>query len=134
MPEDGRYNLKEYSGSGRETARVVAATLRGMTAKTTEARDVQTPEEALGHARAAGADFILRTTIMHWEDRATEWSGRRDQVLIQYELLSTKTAEEIDSAVMSGASKWFTFGGDHPIDLVAKTARDFVVHQVQQTR
>ncbi|NCF25983.1 MAG: DUF4823 domain-containing protein [Gammaproteobacteria bacterium] len=35
------------------------------------------------------------------------------------------TGEVIDSALIDGKSKWATFGGDHPQDLLEKPLADY---------
>jgi len=58
--------------------------------------------------------YYVASEILHWEDRATEWSGLPDKIEIKVIIYDTKSGREISSAVLSGRSKWTTFGGDHP--------------------
>jgi hypothetical protein len=64
--------------------------------------------------------------ILQWEDRATEWSGIPDKIEIKLSVYESGTEEELASIIMSGKSKWFTFGGDHPQDLLAKPLNKYI--------
>lgn len=41
---------------------------------------------AVSEARALGYDYVLKVTILEWEDNATEWSGRPDSAALSLEL------------------------------------------------
>ncbi len=69
---------------------------------------------------------MVTTEILHWEDRATEWSGRPDRVEVQISVYDTSTREEVASSSYSGKSKWATFGGDHPQDLLSEPTDNYV--------
>ena len=64
--------------------------------------------------------------ILHWEDRATQWSGKTDKITIKYSVYDTATGQVLASSVMSASSKWATFGGDHPQDLLPHPTQQFV--------
>ncbi len=83
--------------------------------------------ENLQAAREASASHLVHSTIYHWEERATEWSGIPDRISIQLQLIETENGEILDSAVISGTSRWATFGGDHPQELLPKPLRDYVL-------
>jgi len=57
--------------------------------------------------------------ILHWEDRATEWSGKPDVIEVRLTLIDVASGRPLDETVISGKSKWATFGGDHPQELLA---------------
>jgi uncharacterized protein DUF4823 len=62
--------------------------------------------------------YFAEPDILHWEDRATEWSGLPDRIEVKISIYDAALGAEIASAVKSGKSKWATFGGDHPEDLL----------------
>ena len=43
--------------------------------------------------------------ILHWEDRATEWSGIPDKIELKISIYDVTLGSEIASAVVSGKSK-----------------------------
>jgi len=70
--------------------------------------------------------YYVQPEILHWEDRATEWSGKSDRLEIQVLLYDTSSKSEIMSSSYKGKSQWLTFGGDHPQDLLPKPTEEFV--------
>jgi len=70
--------------------------------------------------------YFVEPIILHWEERATEWSGLPDRIEIQLIIYSTVTNRQIANASFKGKSSWFTFGGDHPQDLLAEPTNEFV--------
>lgn len=66
-----------------------------------------------------GADYYVVPEILHWEDRATEWSGIPDKVEIKISVFD-KRQTELASTLISGKSKWVSPGGDHLQDLLAE--------------
>jgi hypothetical protein len=67
-----------------------------------------------------------QSTILHWEDRATEWSGIPDKVEIRIDVIESARGDTIDSAIVKRKSGLATFGGDHPQDLLPKPVEDYV--------
>jgi hypothetical protein len=63
---------------------------------------------------------------LHWEDRATEWSGKSDRLEIQLVIFNVHTGDELANATLTGKSKWATFGGDHPQDLLENPILEYV--------
>lgn len=70
--------------------------------------------------------YLVYPTILHWEDRATEWSALPDRVEVKIDLIETATGKLLDSVVIRGKSGLATLGGDHPQDLLPKPVDEFV--------
>jgi Domain of unknown function (DUF4823) len=70
--------------------------------------------------------YLVYPTILHWEDRATEWSALPDRVEVKIDLIETATGKLLDSVVIRGKSGVATLGGDHPQDLLPKPVDEFV--------
>jgi hypothetical protein len=116
-PENGAYDGKAYSQSGQMTAQAVRAAFAQF------AGDVHVlPEckslECLRQSAPAGVAYFVVPEILHWEDRATEWSGIKDKLEIRLAIFGPQGDSPIASTIISGKSKWMTFGGDHPQDLM----------------
>jgi hypothetical protein len=60
--------------------------------------------------------YLIEPKILHWEDRATEWSGKADRVKVSLPLY--RSGSLVGSALVTANSSWWTFGGDHPEDLL----------------
>jgi len=127
LPADGSYDGQVYERSGTYAAQAVTSALL------THAQKVETgtvPGEdlssAIKHAREQGLDYVFQTTILHWEDRATEWSGIPDKLTVKFLVVDAASEKLLSSTVTSASSKWSTFGGDHPQDLLPAPAKLFV--------
>lgn len=103
-PEDGIYMEDVYPNSGKVVARKLVAALTpyypGSTVSSTGGRGV----------------YLIEPKILHWEDRATEWSGKADRVKVSLPLY--RSGRLVGSALVTANSSWWTFGGDHPEDLL----------------
>lgn len=67
-------------------------------------------------AQRSGSGYSIDPKILHWEDRATEWSGKADRVKVSLSLY--RSGSLIGSALVTANNSFFTFGGDHPEDLL----------------
>jgi hypothetical protein len=126
VPHDGQYGSITYQGTGQLTAQTVAGAFAKFLDKSETGLRVENLDEALAHARKLGADYLVVPVILHWEDRATEWSGRRDKIEVKISVLDVGTEHSLASGVVSGKSSWWTFGGDHPEDMLSQPVNEFV--------
>lgn len=122
VPTDGAYGAQVYHGSGRMTAEVVRT---AFAQRTSRIRTASAGEE-VGAAQAAGYDYLVRPTILHWEDRATEWSAIPDEVKVRIEVIDTASGQVVASGVVEGTSGLATIGGDSPEDLLPEPVAEFV--------
>jgi hypothetical protein len=118
-PSDGNYEEIRYPGSGDSTSHAVVSAFSRYAARVDRLSETMDCPEALERADAGTYKYLACPTIMHWEDRATEWSGKRDRVAIRLQVFEIASGRIIDSVLIEGKSKWATFGGDHPQDLLS---------------
>jgi len=126
VPDDGMYGADTYRGSGLNTAQIVLAAFAKHTRMAKIGRPSQTFDETLASARQAGVKYLVYPTILHWEDRATEWSAIPDKVEVRIEVIEASSGETVASGVIKGKSGLATFGGDHPQDLLPEPTQEFV--------
>jgi hypothetical protein len=126
LPENGRYGIDTYQASGTATARAAAAALAHHVQEIVTATSVETLEVAFGQARSESVTHVFHATILHWEDRATEWSGITDKITVKFAVYDAQTEALLASTVASASSKWGTLGGDHPQDLLPVPTQQFV--------
>jgi len=126
VPPDGRYGRTVYNGSGAMASQIVAAAFSRHMLRVEQASSPQTFEKSLEAAKQAKASYLIAPAILHWEDRATEWSAIPDKVELQISVIDTTTGKVIETAVVSGTSGLATFGGDHPQDLLPEPVRQYV--------
>ena len=124
-PADGWYGKIQYSGSGRMTAlatRAAFARFSNNISISAECKDLS----CLKNNASGPFDYHVIPEILHWEDRATEWSGLPDKIEVKIIVYDGGTGKELASTLISGESKWATFGGDHPQDLLPEPLNSYV--------
>lgn len=122
---DGRYGSTVYPGSGATVAQIVAAAFGPHLQKVATGTKTEEAGQALVSAKAGGFTYLLYPQILHWEDRATEWSAKPDLATVKLSTYSAETGQLLDSAVIDGKSGLATFGGDHPQDLLPKPMGEY---------
>lgn len=129
-PVNGFYEATEYRSSGRMTALAVQSAFSTHSGNTKIVRDCENLA-CLKEKHPSGFGYYVIPEILHWEDRATEWSGLPDRIEVQLSIFEQGTWEEIASTLIKGKSKWATFGGDHPQDLLPKPLNNYVLNLYQ---
>jgi hypothetical protein len=126
MSADGRYGSKYYSDSGQTVSTLIQAALLKHMVHVDKAMIVQSYTEALESAKEKNYDYLVFPTILHWEDRATEWSAISDKVQIKILIVDVNRDKTISSAIIDGKSGLATFGGDHPQDLLPEPIGEYI--------
>jgi len=126
QPADGKFENINYPGSGKMTQAALAAAFSERLKKIEMARTESAFSNALEISRAGNYTYLIWPEILHWEDRATEWSGKPDRIEIRIQVVNPPDGETIDAVLIQGKSKWATFGGDQPRDLLAQPIHDYV--------
>ncbi len=124
-PKDGWYAKIEYKNSGAMTADAVKAAFARFS------NNIYVSDKCLGREclKLIHIDryaYYVEPEILHWEDRATEWSSLPDRIEIKITVYESKSGAELASSVLTGKSKWATFGGDHPQDLLPEPIDKYV--------
>jgi hypothetical protein len=125
-PVDGSYEGDPYPGSGATVASAFNTVLSRSAQCVVAGQGSDFASGPLSVARARNCAYVVVPRITHWEDRATEWSGKRDKMELSVRVLRADNGNEVASATINGKSAWATFGGDHPQDLVAAPVEAFV--------
>lgn len=126
VQNDGSYGTETYPGSGLTTAQIIQSAFLHHSDRARSGRAIQSFDEAVKVSKDNGSDYLVFSTILHWEDRATEWSGIPDRVEVKIEIVEPEEESTITSAVIKGKSGLATFGGDHPQDLLPRPVEEFV--------
>lgn len=125
VPPDGRYETQTYKGSGEATAESVNRAFAPYLDTTVLRTPGELQEAALSEAKQQGCVYLLYSQILHWEDRATEWSGKPDRAALKLIVFSVPGGKVLDSMTFHAKSSFFTFGGDHPQDLLYKPLKQY---------
>ena len=124
IPADGRSESQVYSNSGMMTA---DATRSAFSRHTSSIRLVDTCGIRSCLAKLEGeTGYLVVPEILHWEDRATEWSGKAERLEVKITVYDVSTQEILTSTVFNGRSRWATLGGDHPQDLLPGPINEYV--------
>jgi hypothetical protein len=126
IPFDGRFKDTVEQGSGKSTAQAFQAAFLRYTRSVYISKFPESVSEALETARRANLEYLLYPAILKWEDRATEWSGRRDRLALKVDLIDLSTSQVVFSREIEATGKWMTDGGDSPTDLVDEPAEQYV--------
>jgi hypothetical protein len=124
-PSNGWYEKKEYAASGKMTMLATKAAFARFSSSITISDDCRD----LTYLKNNGLnsfDYYVVPEILHWEDRATEWSGISDKIEVKISVYEGQGWKELVSTLISGKSKWMTLGGDHPQDLLPEPLNQLV--------
>jgi hypothetical protein len=124
-PPDRWYGKIEYAGSGRMTALATQAAFARFSNNisiSAECKDLA----CLKKGASGKFDYYVIPEILHWEDRATEWSRLPDKIEVKIMVYDGGTGKELASTLISGESKLTTFGGDHPQGLLPEPLNSYV--------
>ena len=126
LTADGSYGAEKYTGSGRMTSIALMNAVSTYLNNVNLVSSLESQDEALHTARREGMTYVFQPIILHWEVRATEWSGKTDKLTIKTVVWHAKTGEALTSTVSRASTKWATLGGDHPQDLLPKMMKTAV--------
>jgi hypothetical protein len=124
-PTNGSYGGKEYAGSGATTASAVRSAFSPYSNDVIVSADCKDLNCLKVNATSSYHYYVV-PQIFNWEDRATEWSGKKDKIQIKISVYDGSDGHELSSSIISGKSKWGTFGGDHPQDLLPEPISSYV--------
>lgn len=105
VPNDAAYQGKPYPGSGQEVAKRTAAAFAKFDHDVVVAdAALHGQQQLLAAARSIGAGYLWQPMIVHWEQRATAWTGIPSQVDVSLTVVDVETGREIRATVLEGRS------------------------------
>jgi hypothetical protein len=124
FPSDGKDdNGRSYPRSGEWTQAAVSEALADLGLDVVRAPAPATRDETALAASEAEAQLLVRLELVHWSDRATEWSGIPDRITLRTEIRNVGTDALLSAQDVRASSRWATLGGDHPQELLPELAR-----------
>jgi hypothetical protein len=126
IPFDASFKNKVAEGSGRKTADALYTAFVRYSRLVSMGKLPEGFSEALESARKHNAEYLVYPNIIHWEDRATEWSGIRDKLDVKIDLIETSSGQVAFSREVTGTGKWMTDGGDTPSDMLPAPCDEYV--------
>ena len=129
-PEDGWYGNTTYRNSGRMTAKAVRAAFSKYVSRV-DVINTCHGDDCLNLIDTEKYGYYVKPEILHWEDRATEWSSKPDRIEIQLVIYDAVTKNELLNSSYTGKSKLSTFGGDYPQNLLPEPTNHSVSSMYQ---
>jgi hypothetical protein len=126
IPFDASFKDTVAQESGKLTAQAFQAALLRYTRSVYISKFPESVSEALESARRANLEYLVYPAVIRWEDRATEWSGRRDRLTLKVDLIDLNTSTIVFSREVEATGKWMTDGGETPRDLLTAPAEQYV--------
>jgi hypothetical protein len=124
VPVDGQYGSRVYAGTGRTVAQKTAAAFSRYSPRVEVSSSTTTNrDELLAAARRAGAGYLVIPGILHWEQRATEWSGIPSRVSISMTVVDVGTRADLRAGLLESRSAVMTFVRPNP-DVLAQNLID----------
>ncbi|MGZ8899594.1 MAG: DUF4823 domain-containing protein [Limisphaerales bacterium] len=125
IPFDATYKKEVMQGSGKQTAQAFQVAFMRYTRSVYTSKFPESLSEALEIARNGDMQYVLYPTIIRWEDRATEFTGRRDRLAVKADLIDLSTSKVVFSREVEATGKWMTDGGETPKDLLDQPAEQY---------
>lgn len=126
LSRDGLYGDEPYPGSGLTLSQAILSSFASYARRVEVATTVESYDEARKRALDKQYEYLVYPTILHWENRATEWNGIPDRVKVKIEVVKAQDDSVFDSVIIEGTSGMWTFGGDNPQDLLPQPIEEFV--------
>jgi hypothetical protein len=123
--KDGAYGGTVYEGSGLEVSKRIMRTLRKVQPLAQLVEETN-ETDAVKIAKEKGASYLVVPDLLHWEDRATAWSGYRDKVKIELRLLRLDPIEVISAQSYYTTNNSITFLSTKPEDLLNERFDKFI--------
>jgi Domain of unknown function (DUF4823) len=117
VPADGRYQDISYPGSGQLVAQVLA-TAFSKYARTVQTAPAHMQDDGMGEARRAGSQYLVVPVITHWEQRATECSGRPSRMSIRLTIFDVSSGHQLVSEGIVGRTSRVRFTSTSPDELL----------------
>jgi hypothetical protein len=126
IPFDASFKQKVAQHSGKQTAEALVTAFTRNTKSVSMSKYPESLSEALESARKYNAEYLIYPVLLKWEDRATEWSGRRDRLQVRIDTIDLSNSAVVFSKMVEATGKWMTEGGDSPADLLQEPADSYV--------
>jgi len=125
VPRDGFYGPQRYPNSGEMTAQAIKEAFARYT-HTIEVSSECQGEGCLDGISSENYTYYVCPDILHWEERATEWSCLPDQIRVKIVIYAVDDRSVISSVILQGKSKTVSLGGDHPQDLLPEPISQYL--------
>ena len=123
-PEIGRYGDIDYPTSGVD---VLTALIKELKIYSQSITTITIPVtiENIRDEDLQNYDYVFIPEILHWEDRATEWSFRPDRIEVRFDIYNNQR-EMVNSYLITGRGAYVEWSRKQPKSLLRKPIRDML--------
>ena len=125
IPQNGSHKRIVYQESGRKTAAAFKTEFDRYASSTKLIEDCSW-KACLEAASQDASSYFVGIEIVHWEERQTAWSGKRDRMTLKIAVYDVTNGRELTSTFLQGASTANSFGGDHAEDMLPDIVSPYV--------
>ena len=83
-------------------------------------------DDALLEAKKENSKYLFYPTILLWEDRATQWSGKSDKIHINITVIDVLTGKEVSSTDIKSNSSFWTLRNASPAELLEEPLSQYI--------
>jgi hypothetical protein len=124
IPEDGAFGTEVYTNSGKTTTNELKLNFYNFT-NTVDTKSDCKDLASLKKIKDLNYSYYVIPEILHWEERATEWSGIPSRIQIKIDIYNSKF-ERISSIVFEGRSASVTFVRKAPFELIEDEVKQYI--------
>jgi hypothetical protein len=104
IPDDGSFNGKQYVNSGQMTASAVEVEFSKYAAHVIISNKCAL-DACIATLKGSKYGYLIEPNILHWEDRATEWSGKPDKISVKILVYDLSSGDRLSQVILDGKSK-----------------------------
>ena len=126
IPKDGSYEVIPYPGSGQIVAQEVVSAFSDITKNVVIGEQYQSIDDAFATAKTHNAAYLVVPIIAHWEQRATEWSGKPSRMSVRLSIYDVESRLMIKTTIIDGRSRIVSFTSTSPQSLLKTPLKTYV--------
>ena len=123
--DDGRYGATIYTGTGNELASLLIIEFAKY-ASGQENLPHMALDKAISAAKLKNAKYVVIPEVLHYEDRNTVWSGRRDHITVKVTVYLAEDGSVAQSSMITANNQWATLVNNRPMVLLNKPLAEMV--------
>lgn len=125
IPREGAFGPTIYPGSAAAVAEIIREEFSNYLKEVTTSKELQSLEKAFESAKAVGSDYLIYSELVHWEDRATNWSTITDKIKVSIGIYRVSSRKLLDSVMIEGENSSWQFFNNPPQDILPDAIEEY---------
>ena len=130
LSRDGKYEAIDYPKSGMIVSLRIQKNLRERFKDVTLINTISR-QKAIDDSKKQNIKYLVIPLVLHWEDRATNWSGKPDIIKIQLSLYDVNSGKIVKSSLFHAESTWWTLVNTPPEEMLDQSFDQAVLNLLQ---